>query len=105
MGFSKVYLVGFDAWTIQPSRTLRWYELGEGKIYDPKGNFAMNFLDILKEQMEIYTISKDGTSCNVKNINYEDFTGMKPVFKENHELVSPYYLEVLNTFPDYNIFK
>ena len=34
MGFSKVYLVGFDAWTRQPMLKLRWYEKGAFK-YDP----------------------------------------------------------------------
>lgn len=103
MGFSKVYLVGFDAWTIQPSRTLRWYELGNGELYN-SNNFAIPFLNILKEHMEICTISHEGTSCNVNNINYESYTGQKPLFRENYELLSPYYLKMLGTFPDYKIF-
>ena len=28
LGFKKIYFIGFDAWTIQPARSLRWYELG-----------------------------------------------------------------------------
>lgn len=32
LGFSKIYLVGFDAWTIQPARNMRFYELGKGDL-------------------------------------------------------------------------
>jgi len=106
LGFKKVYLVGFDAWTIQPSRTLRWYELGEGEIYN-SNNFAFEYLDVLKREMDIYTISKDGESCNVKNISYQSYTGNKPVFKENYELLSKDILNVLASATEtgYKIFQ
>ena len=101
----NVYLVGFDAWTIQPSRALRWYELGEGEVYN-SNNFAFEYLDVLKREMDIYTISKDGESCNVKNISYLSYTGNKPVFKENYELLSKDILNALASVTEtgYKIF-
>jgi|SaaInlStandDraft_7_1057024.scaffolds.fasta_scaffold08910_4 hypothetical protein len=104
MGFSKVYLVGFDAWTIQPSRTLRWYELGEGEFFEAT-NFADKLLNVIKENIDVYTISKDGNSCNVKNISYKKFTNQEPEFKENYQLLSSQYLDILNTCPDYKIYE
>ena len=104
MGFSKVYLVGFDAWTIQPSRTKRWYELGKGEYFTAT-NFAFDFLGIIKNQIDIHTISLDGKSCNVKNINFEQYANKKSDFKENHQLLSKEYLNILDTFPEYEIYK
>lgn len=103
LGFSKIYLVGFDAWTIQPARTLRWYELGEGQFFDAN-NFATDFLEVLKQEIGIYTISLDGESRNVTNISYQNYTGKEPNFRENHELLDQRYLKILATFPEYKIF-
>lgn len=103
LGFKKIYLVGFDAWTIQPARTLRWYELGEGEFFEPT-NFATEFLEVLKTEIDIYTISMDGQSCNVKNISYEAYTGKLPTFRENFELLSEYHLNVLATYPGLRIY-
>ncbi len=103
MGFTKIYLVGFDAWTIQPARTLRWYELGEGEFFEAT-NFATEFLDVLKSEVDIYSISVDGQSRNTTCVSYENHTGKPPMFKENHELIDEYYLRVLATWPEYQIF-
>lgn len=103
LGFRKIYLAGFDAWTIQPSRTLHWYELGEGEFFEAT-NLAVDFLDTLKPEVDIYTLAVDGSSRNVKSISYLSHTGEAPRFRENHQLVERHYLEVLATYPDYNIF-
>jgi hypothetical protein len=103
MGFKKIYLVGFDAWTIQPARTLRWYELGGGEYFTPT-NFALEYLKVLKSEIEIYTISKDGESCNVKNYSYASYTGKQPDYRENYELLSEHLLNVLATCNEYKIF-
>ncbi|MBU3564449.1 hypothetical protein [Polynucleobacter sp. MWH-HuK1] len=104
MGFKKAYLIGFDGWTIQPARALRWYELGPGEFFEPT-NFALDFLRALRPEIDIYTISKDGESCNVKNISYESFTGKAPKYSENHELLTNRHLNILATFPEYKIFS
>lgn len=104
LGFSKIYLVGFDAWTIQPARNLHWYEYGEGILFEPT-NFATDFLNILKSECEIYTISMDGDSQNVTNISYENYTGKPPTFKENFQLMEQRYLDILATCPGCRIFE
>lgn len=103
LGFKKIYLVGFDAWTIQPARTLRWYELGDGEYFLPS-NFALDYLKVLKQEIDIYTISKDGESCNVKHISYASYTGKQPEYKENYELLSEHILNTLGTCNEYKIF-
>ena len=102
-GFSKIYLVGFDAWTVQPSRTKRWYELGAGEIYEST-NFAIEFLSVLSRSIEIFSISNIGTSKNVTLIDYFEYTGQQPVYKENYNLMSKERLDILATCPDYNIY-
>jgi hypothetical protein len=103
MGFSEVYLVGFDAWTIQPSKTSRWYEKGEGLIYKTE-NFAFDFLEEIKKKIDIYTISAYGDSVNVKNIPYSIYTGQPPVFRENYQLMEDQYLRALASYPGHKIF-
>jgi len=103
LGFTKIYLVGFDAWTIQPARSLRWYELGEGEFFEAT-NFATDFLEILGKNIDIYTISSDGTSKNVKNISYQDYTGKKPEFRENFELIERHLLDVIDTALELKIY-
>lgn len=103
MGFSEVYLIGFDAWTVQPSKTSRWYEKGEGLIFKTE-NFAIDFLDEIKKKMDIYTISAYGDSVNVKNISYSNYTGQPLVFRENYQLMEDQYLRALATFHGHKIF-
>ncbi len=95
MGFSKVYLVGFDAWTRQPMLKLRWYEKGAFK-YDPLKEFEIDIVNALKGKMEICNISLDGTACNIDNILYEDFFNEKPHFKENIKIINPNYMSLLS---------
>ena len=102
LGFSKMYLVGFDAWTIQPARNRHWYELGEG-VYLEATNFALEFLARIKEHAEIFTISLDGQSRNVENIPYETYTGTRPLFKENFELVEQRRLNILATHSKFHV--
>jgi hypothetical protein len=102
MGFKKLYLIGFDGWTIQPAREFHWYELGEGSFYEPE-NLAAEYLNLLQTEVEICAIAYDGHSKNVKCISYETYTGKPPMFRENNELLSEYYLDVLATYPEYKI--
>ena len=103
LGFTTVYLVGFDAWTIEPVRNMRWYEFGEGAIVqrtvtpDP-------VLEILKEEIDIWSISLDGRSSRVKSVSYQSYTGQPPVFRENYELMSEARLRILAENPAYVIY-
>lgn len=102
-GFSRFYLVGFDGWTIQPARSLHWYEHGESDFFEAQ-NFATEFLGALQREVDIYTVSLDGTSKNVKNVRYAELTGRAPVYRENHELLSDHHMGVLATYPGYRIY-
>lgn len=103
LGFATVHLIGFDAWTIQPARTMHWYEIGEGELFQPT-NFATEFLGILGERMRICTVTADGESRNLRSVRYESFTGDKPHFRENYELLEEHHLAVLATYPGFKIF-
>lgn len=103
LGFKKIYLVGFDGWLLQPARALHWYELGEGRFFEPT-NFATEFLNVLQTEVEICAIAYDGQSKNVKCISYENYAGKPPKYKENHELITEKNLGVLATYPGYDIF-
>lgn len=95
LGFSNIYLIGFDAWTLQPTRNIRFYEFGKGDI----GNNTPGkdeLLEIYKNEVNIYTISVNGKSNNVINIDYQDYTNVPAVYKENHEIINNYYLEMIH---------
>lgn len=103
MGFTKCYLIGFDAWTVQPSRTMRWYEHGTGEFFQAT-NFAFDFLSVLKKKMEIYSIILDGESCNTIAVNYKDYAGTTPVFRENSDLLSPQRLAMIASCAEYRVY-
>ncbi len=105
LGFKKIYLVGFDSWTLQLPRARgnHWYNIGQGVFFEPT-DFATELLDALRTEVDINTISYDRQSKNVNCISYEAFTGKPPVFKENYELLSEYHLKVLATYPGNIIF-
>jgi len=104
LGFKTVHMVGFDAWTLQPAKNKRWYEKGQGEEFTPT-NFAYDYLNILKRHMDIYTIGFGGISKNIKSIDYEDFTGgIKPMYRENTELMEVDYLDALAKCKEYTIY-
>lgn len=102
MGFDHVYLVGFD-YTHVPSRSLHWYEKGQG-IFCPNENYNKDFFEVAKEFIDITTITLDGTSDFINHITYKAYTGCEPVFSENTELIHEDYLKVLSSWPGYNIY-
>ncbi|MFT3858150.1 MAG: hypothetical protein QM742_11860 [Aquabacterium sp.] len=102
MGFSEVYLVGFDSWIIQPARKSHWYERGEGEFFEPT-NLAQDFLNALKPRMDIYAVGVEGGSRNVNYVAYETLTGRKPSYTENTSLLTPESRAILSTFPGYRI--
>ena len=102
MGFDHCYLVGCD-YTHVPSRSLHWYEKGQG-ILKPIKNYHKEFLEVAQEFIDITTITHDGTSDFINAITYKEYTGRDPVFRENIELVDEQYLKTLATWPKYLIY-
>ncbi len=102
MGFKKAYLVGVD-YTHLPSRSLHFYEKGEG-VLDNKSKFNMEFINYAKQYLELCTITLDGTSETMQAITYRDLTGRMPRFRENTDIVDMDKLKNLSTWSAYSIF-
>jgi len=102
MGFENIKLVGYD-YTHVPSRSLHWYEKGEGIII-PQPNYQKDFFEIAKEFADITTITLDGEAKYINSITYKAYTGHDPIFRENYELVDERHLQVLSTWPGYKVF-
>jgi len=102
LGFDHIYLLGFD-YTHIPSRSLHWYEKGEGVLCE-QPDYNKEFLTVAKEFIDITTITLDGISETVSAVTYEEFTGHNPIKRENTELVDDRYLKVLSTWPGYSIY-
>lgn len=102
LGFEHVYLVGFD-YTHVPSRSLHWYEKGQG-IFCEHPDYQKEFFGIAKEFVDITTITLDGGSNFINAVTYKEHTGYDPVFKENMELADERYLKMLDTWPGYSIY-
>jgi hypothetical protein len=102
MGFDHIYLLGYD-YTHVPSRTLHWYEKGQG-FFCPHKNYQKDFFEIAKEFIDITTITLDSTSDFINAVTYKEYTGREPIYRENTELVDDKYLKVLTTWPGYSIY-
>jgi len=96
MGFKRVYLIGFDAFTIQVSPH-RWYEKTFPGIdlAVPDAPIKHDYLELYKEEMEILNISPFGTMCNLKDQNYVDYTGEALAYKENYEIINPTRIDLI----------
>lgn len=102
MGFKKIYLLGFD-YTHKNSSILHWYEKGEGlskKII----NYNSDFFNIMKDVIEIITVTLEGKAELLPSITYEELTSCVPHFRENTELLSEERMKILSTWPGYTIF-
>jgi hypothetical protein len=102
MGFDHIYLIGCD-YTHVPSRSLHWYEKGQG-IFHSQPEYNKDFFEVAKEFINITTITLDGASDYINSVTYEEYTGSKPIYQENIDLVDDKYLQVLATWPGYNIY-
>lgn len=103
MGFKNCHLVGFD-YTHLPSRSLHWYERGEG-IFTPLDEYNKDFFDIANEYMDITTITLDGSSNYLNSITYKEYSGLEPSYRENTDLMSSEHLKAMDAWPDYRIFE
>ncbi len=96
MGFKKIYLVGYDAFTIQQS-PYRWYEktFPGLDVGAPSTPVKHDFLELYKEEMEIFNISPNGTMCNLKDQNYAEYTGHPLAYKQNYEIIIPEKMDLI----------
>ena len=101
MGFEDIHLVSCD-YTHDPSRSLHWYEKGEGKLI-PQPGYEREFLTAAQQYADITTITLDGGSEVLNAVTYQNFTGRSPQYRENDELMRKEYLDVFRTFPGYTM--
>lgn len=99
MGFKSIYLVGCD-YTHQNSMSLHWYEKGKGKL-KPQPKYYKNFFNIASNYSKIYTITLEGKGCILPSLTYTSFTGKKPNFRENYDLMNKAMLDILANDPWY----
>jgi len=102
MGFEHVYLVGFD-YTHVPSHFLHWYEKGEG-ILSLHKDYEKDFFEIAKDFIDITTITLDGSSDFINSITYKKHTGREPTYRENTELISERYCNILDAWSGNTIY-
>jgi hypothetical protein len=102
LGFTKAFLVGQD-YTHYPSRSLHFYEKGEG-VLDGSRGFCREYINYAKQHIDLVTVTLDGSSETMNSITYEKLTGKKPAFRENIEIVDRVKLENLATWHGYSIF-
>jgi len=96
MGFEKAYLVGFD-YTHVPSRSKHWYDNGKG-IFCTQDSYNKDFFSVASEFIDLTTITIDGTSDVVDAVTYETYTGHRPLFRENSDLLSPRHMSALSAW-------
>ena len=102
LGFKKAYLVGHD-YTHFPSRSLHFYEKGEG-ILDGNRNFKCDFINYAKQYIDLTTVTLEGGSETMNAITYKELTGKEPQYRENTSIVDRVKLENLATWHGYSIF-
>jgi hypothetical protein len=94
MGFKRVYLLGFDAFTIEQS-PFRWYEKDFSTTNLPNVQTNHDFLDLYQQEIEIFNISNKGTICNVQHEDYTVHTKQPLEYKSNTELINPDKIELI----------
>lgn len=105
LGFSKIYLVGFDSWVALPQYNLRFCELGKGVASNnvPPAE-SLLYMNIIERETDLCAITLDGQTCHVEGISYEKYTGKSPVFKENYEIINDDYLKLLASNSYYKVY-
>lgn len=99
MGFKKITYVGCD-YTHKESRSHHWYEKGQG-VMNKNLEYEKNFLNIVNKYAELNTITLEGKSNFIPAQTYYEFTGKKPKYKENYDLMDRAMLDVLSKNPWY----
>jgi hypothetical protein len=104
MGFSKIYLVGFDAFTIKPAMNGSFYERGKDKGENMSNNHMQDFFKLFNNKIEIYTVLKSNKEYSpvLKTITYKELTGNNPVYKEIDDILDSKIIHLFETcYPKY----
>tara|TARA_B100000989_G_C19532278_1_gene470785 strand:- start:1289 stop:2146 length:858 start_codon:yes stop_codon:yes gene_type:complete len=95
LGFKKIYLVGFDYYLQKPISG-HWFEKSQGVEirYEDKEN--EKFFNVIKKYVNLVTITHNNSSKYTKSIEYFDYCGTKPNFRENFDICSNKSLDTLS---------
>ena len=104
LGFSELYLVGFDAMTLSPALNKRFYEYGKGELSKVEP-IETEILKVFKKNMDINVISHDSSSPIFNYCDYRSFFGTEPSYRENHEIISNEFLKIMEKIAGYDIYN
>jgi hypothetical protein len=102
MGFADIMLVGCD-YTHDISRSLHWYEKGEGTLL-PQPDYQRDYLEVARKYARIMTITMEGGGSVLPSMTYTELTGKQLAFRENHALLDPETKKFLATWPGYAVY-
>jgi len=98
LGFKKAYLVGCD-YLFTPMKGGHFYSYGPSRVIDKKDEDVNIYDALLKEVkglIELYVITDTGISSWLPSLGYLQFKNKEMRYRENNEIVSSEYLEMLN---------
>jgi len=100
LGFKKIYLIGFDSFTLVPCRDSRFYEYGLGEISE-KTYEIDKLLEFYKKVMNIVVIKhEESIHSDFESETYECHTGEVNKYKENFELMLEKDILMLHKFKE-----
>ena len=73
-------------------------------IIDAMPDYEKKFLNIASKYVKITSINLNGDSINIPSILYSNFTGKKPKYRENTELVDISILKKMSKCSAFKIF-
>ena len=104
MGFKCAMLVGCD-YTHSPMRSYHFYERGDGVITPGRNDNNRKFFEMVADSIDITTMTISGAGSDVlKHVEYIDYFGEYPVYRENNEIIKKEYLDALSTSGLYKIY-
>lgn len=102
LGFKQAIIIGCDSWALSPARQGHWYESGLNEVMIETDTY-IDFKNKVKPSIELRAISINQRKKSIPIIDYLDFTGSSPIYKENKELLDESSFDLLSTVSSYNM--
>lgn len=95
MGFERATLVGCD-YTFSPNKDRHFYKKGKGLVSRRNGCIYANLFEEVSSRIDLMTITDDGAKSDVLRYQeYRQFAHSDSKFRDNNEIVSAGYLDLL----------
>ena len=101
LGFKRAHLIGHD-YTHKEFIPSHFYEKGKG-VKKRDTNWNKEFFNLIKDNIDLTTVTLGGGSDLLNSISYEELTNDISYYKENFEIVEKQNLQILSSWPWYNI--